>query len=99
MSPKHAGTERAALPLVAPNVHHQRSHSHVGAGCTGHTCAMLRMCRISAKLGGTYLRRLSAKNSSYSWNASTSRSGVKKLPVLGTMRRCSRDRRVSGVGP
>ena len=36
------------------------------------TCAMLRMCRISAKLGGTYWRRESAKNSSYSWNASTS---------------------------
>ncbi len=38
----------------------------------GRTCAMLRMCRSSAKLGGTYWRRDSAKNSSYSWNASTS---------------------------
>jgi hypothetical protein len=41
---------------------------------------MFSTCRISAKLGGTYLRLESAKNSSYSKNASTSLSGVKKEP-------------------
>ena len=35
------------------------------------TCAMLKMWRSSAKLGGTYWRRDSAKKSSYSWKAST----------------------------
>lgn len=36
------------------------------------TCAMLKMCRSSAKLGCTYWRRDRAKNSSYSRKASTS---------------------------
>ena len=44
------------------------------------TWAMFSTCRISAKLGGTYLRLESAKNSSYSRNASTSLSGVKNEP-------------------
>ncbi len=38
------------------------------------------MCLSSAKLGGMYLRRLSANTLSYSRKASTSRSEVKKLP-------------------
>lgn len=54
------------------------------AGCV--TCAMLRMCLISAKFGGTYFRLDSAKNWSNSLKASTSFRGVKNDPTLGTIR-------------
>mmetsp|Transcript_44750 Transcript_44750/g.115847 ORF Transcript_44750/g.115847 Transcript_44750/m.115847 type:complete len:210 (+) Transcript_44750:376-1005(+) len=50
------------------------------------TCAMPRMWRISAKFGVMYLRRLSAKWSSYSRKACVRFSGRKMGPMVGMSR-------------
>mmetsp|Transcript_1789 Transcript_1789/g.4742 ORF Transcript_1789/g.4742 Transcript_1789/m.4742 type:complete len:217 (-) Transcript_1789:281-931(-) len=55
------------------------------------TCAMFMMCLSSAKLGGMYRRRDRWNTESYSRNASTSLSCVKKWPTDGS-RRLRRER-------